>query len=218
MIRCAWAVLLLAAASSSFAQPTQTPPGYSASALYNAANAYALAGKPGLAVLYYERAKLLAPGDPDIDANLRHVRETSGLPPVPGSRLDSVTRLVSPTALSWMGVLGLLIVGFSMLAREVYRAHRGKLLIASIVGVCLLGLTLSSSVAIWPTVHQAVVVGHSVPVRVSPVLTEESVFVLPEAETVTVRDEHDGFVLIKNQAGRTGWAPSANVALIVPKR
>jgi len=32
--------------------------------LYNLANAYARAGKPGLAVLNYERAKLLEPNDP----------------------------------------------------------------------------------------------------------------------------------------------------------
>ena len=33
-------------------------------------NSYARAGKPGLAVLNYERAALLAPDDPDINANL----------------------------------------------------------------------------------------------------------------------------------------------------
>ena len=36
---------------------------YSADGLYNLANSYARAGKPGLAVLYYERAALLAPDD-----------------------------------------------------------------------------------------------------------------------------------------------------------
>jgi hypothetical protein len=55
-------------------------------------------------------------------------------------------------------------------------------------------------------------------VRVSPVLIEETLFVLPEAETVTVRDEHDGFMLIKTSAGRAGWAPSSNLALVIPRR
>jgi len=214
---CVWAATVLFAVSSSGAQPAQ-PSGYSAASLYNSANAYARAGKPGLAVLYYERAKLLAPGDPDIDANLRHVREVSGLPPPPPNRLDPVTRLLSPTLLSWMGVLGLLIVGFSMLAREVLPAHRGKLLASSLAGMGLLGLTFTGSVVVWPALHQAVVVGHSIPVRVSPTLIEEPLFSLAEAEIVNVRDEHDGFMLIKNQLGRTGWAPSANLALIVPKR
>jgi len=39
-----------------------------------------------------------------------------------------------------------------------------------------------------------------------------------EADVVTVSAEHDGFYLVKTRAGRTGWAPSANLALIVPRR
>jgi hypothetical protein len=211
------------AASSNAQQPsaTATAPaaaGYTASSLYNAGNAYARAGKPGLAVLNYERAKLLAPTDPDIDANLRHVRETIGLPPAPASRLETLTQLVSPTLLAWIGVLGLLMAGTSMLALQALPTHRGKLRLAAMAGFCLLGITLGCAATVWPDLHKAVVVGHSVPVRVSPVLIEETLFVLPEAETVTVRDEHDGFMLIKTSAGRAGWAPSSNLALVIPRR
>jgi hypothetical protein len=59
---------------------TATSSGYSAAALFNQANAYARAGKPGLAVLNYERAQLLAPNDADIAANLHFVRAKAGLP------------------------------------------------------------------------------------------------------------------------------------------
>jgi len=41
--------------------PPPSQPAYSADGLYNLANSYARAGKPGLAVLNYERASLLAP-------------------------------------------------------------------------------------------------------------------------------------------------------------
>ncbi len=71
-----------AAAPAEARQQPQAPAGYSAAALYNLANAYARAGKPGLAVLNYERAKLLDPQDPDIDANLaarpRRIRIAAG--------------------------------------------------------------------------------------------------------------------------------------------
>ena len=50
--------------------PAPAQAGYSAATLYNYANAFARAGKPGFAVLNYERARLLDPSDPDIDANL----------------------------------------------------------------------------------------------------------------------------------------------------
>ena len=62
-------------AGQTLARPSQ--PQYSADGLYNLANSYARAGKPGLAVLNYERAALLAPDDPDINANLEYVRTSA---------------------------------------------------------------------------------------------------------------------------------------------
>ena len=79
-------------------QPSQTPPQarYSADGLYNLANSYARAGKPGLAVLYYERAALLAPDDPDIRANLENVRAAAHVPAEPRKRFTRIAGAVSP--------------------------------------------------------------------------------------------------------------------------
>ncbi len=68
-------ILFLAAWHGGIAHSAE--PGYSAAALYNQGNAYARAGKPGLAVLNYERAALLAPDDPDIAANLQYVQRAA---------------------------------------------------------------------------------------------------------------------------------------------
>src|SRR5271154_5442171 len=89
------------------AEPAQT--GYSAATLYNLANSYARAGKPGMAVLNYERARLLAPNDPDIEANLRFVRQSARLPYEPPTWVRRSVGIASPTALSWAGVIGVLI-------------------------------------------------------------------------------------------------------------
>ena len=124
-----------AAPPQSQPQP-QAPPsesGYSAAALYNLANAYARSGKPGFAVLNYERARLLDPNDPDIDANLRHVRETSGVPPPYRSRFNRLTALADSRILAWVGVLGLLIGGVCALAQRRYRQHRGKFISAAVL-------------------------------------------------------------------------------------
>jgi hypothetical protein len=190
--------------------------GYSAPALYNLANAYARTGKPGLAVLNYERARLLDPSDPDIDANLRHVREAAGLPPASRHLLDRVAGIASPQLLSWLGLTGLLMVGASALARLRYPDHRRKLLVAMLAGLSLLGVSVASAVAVWPIVHEAVVVARTAPVRVSPVTNEEPIFTLPEASIVRISAKHDDFLLVKTQEGRTGWVPSANLARIVP--
>jgi hypothetical protein len=199
------------------AQAQSRSTGYSAASLYNLANAYARTGKPGLAVLNYERARLLDPNDPDIEANLHHVLEASGLPPESRNVLDRVAGIASPRILSWVGVLGFLIAGVSVLARRLYPRHRRKLVVATLLGVSLLGVTVASAVVLWPIVHEGVVVTHTAPVRVSPVTMEEPLFVLPEATIVRMGAEHDGFILVQTKAGRAGWMPSASLAPIVPK-
>jgi len=99
-------------------QQSQAHPGYSAATLYNLGNSYARSGQPALAVLNYERARVLAPLDPDIQANLRQVRESSGLPAESGSWLSRHSRIANPDTLYWLGVLGLGVAGASLLARR----------------------------------------------------------------------------------------------------
>ncbi len=192
--------------------------GYSAAALYNLANAYARSGKPGFAVLNYERARLLDANDPDIDANLRHVRETSGVPPLVRSRFERLTAMAGPEILAWAGVLGLLIGGVCALARRRYPRHRGKLIACAAVGFSVLGFSIASAMVQWPVMREAVLIVHSAPVRVSPVPIGDALFELPEATIVTTSAEHDGFILVRTAQGRTGWVPGANLAAIVPKR
>jgi hypothetical protein len=194
----------------------QAQTGYSASALYNLANSFARAGKPGLAVLNYERARLLDPKDPDIEANLRHVRETSGLPPDSRSRFERAAEFADPRLLAWIGVLGLSLAGIAAWVRVGSKSHRRKLLLAMWVGISLLGVSVANGVALWPLIHEAVVIAPSTPVRVSPVTEEEPLFVLPEATIVAVRAEHDGFFLVQTQNERSGWVPAASIARILP--
>jgi hypothetical protein len=206
-----------AAQTAPTAQPRQ-PTSYSAASLYNVGNAYARAGKPGPAVLNYERAWLLTPNDPDIEANLHRVREAAGLTPESPSRFERIAAIAGPQILAWVGLVGLLISGGSLVAGRLYPGRRRLLAGAALAGIVLMGMTLCNAIALWPTLHAAVVIAPSAPVRVAPVANEEPSFVLPEAQLVAVTAEHDGFVLIQTKAGRTGWVPEANLALVVPKQ
>lgn len=190
--------------------------GYSAAGLYNAANAYARAGKPGMAILNYERASLLAPNDPDIEANLRLVRERLRLPSESRNALARVVTLASPTMLAWIGIIGLLIVGVSLLAGQLYPRHRLVRRAATVVGTAMIGLTVANGVVLFPRLHEAVVIVSDTAVRVSPAPMGDPLFVLPEAETVKMTAEHEGFVLVQTRAGRTGWAARASLAPVVP--
>ena len=193
------------------------PIGYSAAGLYNLANSYARAGKPGLAILNYERAGLLAPGDPDIQANLRHVREAAHLPAERPDSLDRVASIATPFWAAWIGVLGLAILGASLVAAQLSSHHRLLRRTATLVGAFMVILTCCDALALWPRLHQGIVIAAATPVRVSPVPMGDPLFTLPEGEKVKITAEHDGFALIETRAGRVGWVTHSNLAPLVPR-
>jgi hypothetical protein len=204
-------------AGYAFAQPPQPPqPHYSAAALYNLANSYARAGKPGLAVLSYERAALLEPGDPDINANLAYVRALAHVSMKPRNRFIRLVQATNPTFAAWLGVLGIALVGIGLVARRV--APRFVWIPGSGIplGVSLIVLTASNAMLLWPRMHEAVVLVDLAPVRVSPAPMADTAFVLREAESVTMTAEHEDFILIRSGGGLSGWVARANLGAVVP--
>ena len=198
------------------AQPSQSSQSrYSADRLYNLANSYARAGKPGLAVLNYERAALLAPDDADINANLQYVRASAHVPTEPRNRFACIVQAASPTLAAWIGVLGIALVGAGLLARKT--APRFKWVPAGgiLLGVALIALTVSNAMLLWPRMHEAVVLINQTPARVSPVPMGDTAFVLPEAETVTITAKHEDFILVRTRGGLSGWVARANLGAVV---
>jgi hypothetical protein len=218
--------LALAAAATQPAAdpaPASAPPagaastaaaGLSAAGLYDLANAYARAGKPGLAVLNYERARLLSPGDPDLAANERHVRDSVRLPSDAPSALERLVGWIPPAIAAWIGVLGLLLGSIPFLARAVLRPLLRR--IAGVLGATALAVPVCQGLLLWPTLHEGVVVTGTAPVRVSPVPMGESLFTLNEAETVAILDRHEEYALIRTRSGRSGWVALTQLVPVVP--
>jgi tetratricopeptide (TPR) repeat protein len=190
--------------------------GYSAAQLYNLGNAYMRQGKPGMAVLNYERANLLSPDDPDIDANLSYIRASLHLPAPSRNTFERLARCASPIALFWVGVIGLSIAGAGELMARLSLKSAWLRRVGWAAGIALLSLTVCNAVALWPLLHEGVVISDAAPVRVSPVPMGDSLFLLAEAETVSIAAEHEGFFLVRTRAGRTGWVSRANVAPVAP--
>jgi hypothetical protein len=219
--RCVFTVLALllwscAGGARAEAQPPQD--GWSSAALYNLANADARAGKTGLAVLNYERASLIAPGDPDIEANLLLVRRSMGLPAEPRSWLNRAVGAVDPTLASWIGVVGWLLVVAALVAGRLHAARPLARRAAVIFGIALVGFTVANGMMLWPRLHEAIVIAGTAPVRVSPAPMGEALFSLKEAEAVRIAGEHEGFVLVRASAGRTGWVWHTDLVPVVPNR
>jgi hypothetical protein len=219
-LRCALLAIGLVVCASAGGVPADAQPprgGWSSAALYNAGNAYVRAGKPGLAVLNYERARLLAPYDPDVEANLNLVRRSLALPTEPGNRLTGAVGGVSPTMATWIGVAGWALVAAALLAGRWSAVHRWLRRTAVIAGAALMGFTAASGVALWPRLHEAIVIANAAPVRVSPAPLGDALFTLKEAEAVTTAGEHEGFVLVRSAAGRTGWVWHTDLVSVVPR-
>ena len=210
--------LLLSGCAGGVHADAQTPQGgWSSARLYNLANAYARAGKNGLAVLNYERASLIAPDDPDIEANLLLVRRSMGLPAEPRSRWNRAVGAVNPTLASWIGVVGWLLVALALLAGRL-KAARPVLRRAGVIfGIALIGFTVANGMTFWPRLHEAIVIAGTAPVRVSPAPMGAALFSLKEAEAVRIAGEHEGFVLVRASAGRTGWVWHADLVPVVPR-
>src|ERR1700677_2659146 len=196
------------------AQPA-APADYSAARLYNSANAYARSGNTALAVLAYERARVLAPMDPDLRSNLRRVRESAGLPAGSGSWLQEYGRFASPNTLYWIGIAGLVLGGVCLLARRRHARFRGALLAGAVIGFAAVGASAFNAAATFSVLSESISLRQA-PASVSPVAGADPLFQVPAAATVRVLDRHGGFELIRDSQGREGWVAASDLAPLIP--
>jgi len=194
-----------------------TAASWSAAELYNDANAQARAGKPGLATLGYERARLLAPHDPDIVANLRFVSGQAGVAAPEQNRFERIASLGSPALAFWLGCAGVLCLGSSALAAQRRRTRPLLRRSAAVAGLMLLGYAIANATVTWSLLHEAVVVADGATARVAPASTAAVLFPLPQAQRVTIIGTRGPFVLVRTGPGREGWAERAVLESVVPE-
>lgn len=204
-----------AAAAQDAAADGPAAPRYSAAALYNEGNAAARAGQPAQAVLSYERARLLAPRDADIRANLQTVRQHVGLPGPPEGWFARHDRYASPDTLYWCGLVGLLLAGGGLIARRLRPVHFKEAVLVTAAGVVMTALAVGDAVATEPLLHESVVMQPAA-VRASPVGGGDPLFTLAPAAVVRVQDRHHEFLLVRDAQGRTGWVARGDLQPIVP--
>jgi hypothetical protein len=188
---------------------------YSATRLYNLANAYARSGNTALAVLAYERAGVLDPTDPDLRSNLHRVRESAGLPVDTGGWLQEYGRFASPNTLYWIGVAGLAFGGACLLGLRRRAGFRAMLLAGVALGFALVSASLVNAAATYSLLSESVAL-RLAPASVSPIAGADPLFNVPAATTVRVLDRHGDFALVRDAQGREGWVAKADLAAVIP--
>jgi tetratricopeptide (TPR) repeat protein len=188
--------------------------GVSGPLLYNLANCYAQLDQPGLAILNYERALRLSPGDSDIRGNLDLIRKNKGLfqdEPSWETRFASFLDLDQ-----WTLLAGMLFVVFTLICLAGLRFKNGKHLRLWLGGFCLIFILAAGAGAAFQyrKLNNAVIISDDARLLLSPFTKAASIGTLREGRIVRYIAKHGNFSLIEDQAGRNGWMKSTAIELI----
>ena len=195
--------------------------GYSAALCFDLANAEAKAGHIGDALLNYERARYLAPGDSAIEHNLQVVRKQAGLQPDPYRWWQIVLRSINWVV--WLGLIVaclLLLIAALIVNSLVKESPSLKKACRAVFFICtplflFLGFIELSAVGFNDRI-EGVVVAKDAPLRLSPFDTSEQTGTIPEGELVTIEEQHGDYVWVDDKSVQSGWMQNKQVAPVVP--
>lgn len=180
----------------------------------------------GRAVLYYEKALQLKPGDPDIRANLQiaNLAVVDRIVPLEKHLLFNLTEgvvfllprqaLLIITAAAWVLFMTGLIVMIVSRSRAVqYAARRGAVLFS--VLFVLSGIILVGRIKLSADRTDAVVLVEQVRVKSAPNQTGAvDLFSLHEGTKVRVSQDAGDWLEIVLADGKVGWVPQSAVGII----
>jgi len=183
---------------------------------YNLAGAEYKRGRLGEAVLHYERAHRLDPGDADTQGNLALVRgklrdvlpgDAGDEGPLTGiwalqDRLGVTVQAVVALVAVWLAA-GLVVLGGSRPGG--FTPARSWLLAAAVAVALLAGLSWRATDTRLYGTSRAVVLAPSIEALAGPGLENAGVFTLHEGATVEVRSERDGWLQVVLPTGASGW-------------
>ncbi|HET9948589.1 MAG TPA: tetratricopeptide repeat protein [Longimicrobiales bacterium] len=192
----------------------------SAALRYNLGNAHFKAGELGRAILEWERALALDPGDPDALANLELARSLTvdAVEPLPRfwllSALDAWIHLlprallVGLVAAAWLAVTGGLIV--RILARGAATAAWGRrTVIGGAAALVVLGGTLMVRELGLGQPDRGIILADAVPVRSAPSAEDDlTLFEVHEGTRVRIDRRAGDWAEVVLDDGKVGWVPA----------
>lgn len=205
-----------AGAATSY-EKSLTDEGPRAAAFYNLGNSYQQLKRYGPAILAYERARLLAPRDPDLLANLALVRKAAAVAEEPGihPRLDAALNYLSRNEWSWLVAGGALFLGvLAVVCGAVKLPRQWVLTAASFAGFCI----IAGATALYlrrAETSRGVVLSGDASVRLSPFDKAESLGTPGGGRIVRLGARSGDFQYIEVPgAGLGGWLANKDVASI----
>ena len=200
--------------------------GESADVYYNLGNSYYKIGEIAKAVLNYERALLMKPGNSDIRANLEVARAKTidKVEPVPEvffvSWIKSLTNSMSVDAWATWGIVSFILfiitLYFFIFSKQIMLKKVGFIagIVFLIVMICS-NLFASEQKERLVNRNEAIVMNPSVTVRSTPSESGTSLFILHEGRKVSIKDNSmKEWKEIRLEDGKVGWVPASAIEVI----
>lgn len=186
-------------------------------ALSNLGNALVREGKPGPAILAFERAQQIAPRDPAIAVDLQAVREAAGLVAPPAVWWQSAARALTMNEWAWTGSLALAFFCAAIFFSRFF-PKRLRQLINALSATCAATVLMAAGAlwVRWPELNRAVVINAHVTALIAPAESADPVFPLAEGEIVTAKKALRNFVLVRTADGRSGWVARSQIERVIP--
>lgn len=190
--------------------------GWSSGALFDLGNAYAGAGQRGRAILAYERARVLAPRDSAIAANLARTREAAGIAAPPPTRLHALLAHLSADEWTKLAFASAILVALGVALAAWRPGRRGGLVMLALVGAvgALVAGAAATATALPPG---AAIVVRADTARIAPLADADPTFTAAEGDEVLITNTHGDRVFVR-AGDRAGWLPIASVESILTER
>lgn len=198
---------------------------------FNLATAYARRGELGRAILYFERAERVAPGDVEIAKALQITRSALGKhraeaqgealveakPPV----RDALVRSVAENTLAYLVLAAQLLLFGLLIVRGFLRgeaARTGLALGAALAGLAVFtaGLLLFQKRGIFDEGRAAVVLDEGTELREGPDPRARTRAKAHEGSSARVLARDGSFVRVRVQDGSEGWTAATAIGVIAP--
>ncbi len=199
--------------------------GVSAHLYYNKANAYFKMGHYAPAILNYERALLLSPGDEDIKANLEltNSKITDKIEPAGTFFLTVWAHSVRDwfNSNTW-AVIGIVSFILFIIGLFIYIFMRSVVVrkIGFFVALPMLLISIVANVCAWQqnarmkAHNEAIVFAATVTAKSTPADSGTDLFVLHEGTKVTLLEKIGDWIEVRIADGNRGWLPMSAIEII----
>jgi tetratricopeptide (TPR) repeat protein len=189
----------------------------SSSLLFNYGNAEFKSGNLGKAIAAFRRAKLLAPRDSEIRANLNFVRNQIQGSTVRESRWQNWLGNFSLNEWTNFAVIAFWVTFILLAARQIRPALVPKFRGAT-NALILLMIILISIFAVQSANHfsnqTAIIISPQAEVRSGPFDDAQNAFAVHDGAELRVLDCHDDWVQVADSTGKTGWLQTKQVEIL----